>query len=286
MFDITDDFIIYDLALDDSRLTFLAHKKVETDEVVRNDAKYYFMEKTSRPNELLLVHRKVRGRSKSTPNKQLFQTPPVGFYHDGHLYMLDSILGCVYVVRLSNDLNLQDAFAKEENILLKRLNVPYERFFRCPDKILEPFPMPANRCETTDRLVHGKVPHSAERPTGRLDYHDTNTVTWMAIVFCMLLIILTVASAFIWFFYYGPGRRLNRSGKKRSALNLTTATGGVSNRKTGQDTAKNSKSPVHGSTIASASKSVSRTSPQISENVSVSTKPISHKTPSKETVQV
>ena len=67
----------------------------------------------------------------------MFNSLPRGFVHQQALYLFDDTLGCVYVIEQMGRRNLSHSFLKQEDITLKRVSLPYERFFLC-DKDLYP----------------------------------------------------------------------------------------------------------------------------------------------------
>lgn len=103
-----DPFIVYDLNAIKWGLDFSALHRLDANEETRAKAPFYYLEKTQRPSEVVLVHRAnidvprdndvVTRRPGDLRVRSLFTELPVGYRHLGKVYLMDVALGCVYVI--------------------------------------------------------------------------------------------------------------------------------------------------------------------------------------------
>ena len=128
----------------------------------RTHAAFYYLEKTEKTDDVLLVHRRninrprpsdmVTRRPGDPRSRKLMSQLPVGYRFNGSIYLFDSRLGCVYMIGDFGQLGPEYVRDPPKDQYRARKNIPYERFFRCGDEFVlaNNFALrhPANRCET------------------------------------------------------------------------------------------------------------------------------------------
>lgn len=140
----TSYFVIYQLWLSEDLV--LTRQKVNISQS-NQVASYYLARAKGNFNETILVHRDKKELLESFP--PLFTSLPVGFLHSSNMYLFDSSSACVIVVHLPKpNLDLFEEYQKSSlNLIFRRTNIPYERFFNC----LLPATLSAeNRCNTLE----------------------------------------------------------------------------------------------------------------------------------------
>ena len=112
-----------------------------------NDWQFYAMERATSSSEMLL-----RKRLENERNNQnhFFHSIPNGFIHEKKMYLFDSKLACVYIIEWVEMENLFKQYETGQvKYVVKRTNVPYERFFQCSNVNLDQIKnkYSNNRCE-------------------------------------------------------------------------------------------------------------------------------------------
>ena len=107
----------------------------KADIVDRTRAYFYYLEKTSKPNEVRLVHRRNYASPRpGSPQQRPLLSPsqrPIGYKSGPNTFLFDTVLGCVYVIRGMPN-SLEAAYEKSRSdLILERKNIPYEDFFKC-----------------------------------------------------------------------------------------------------------------------------------------------------------
>ena len=113
--------------------------------------------------------------------------------HKNDAYLFDTVLGCVYIIQ-KMPASLNDAFSsRSQNLVLKRSNVPYERFFNCNYTLPKNWPYDLNRCETTvDSPLVTKVINETTTTESNALLDETGWVVLLVVVFVLLVALIAL----------------------------------------------------------------------------------------------
>ena len=130
----TDAFVMYQMWLN---VDFTVNaQQLNADAATRLAARYYYIEKSNDSREFVLIHSSRYHNSKPEANNLLFTSLPHGLLVRGDMHLFDSTLGCVYIVKNWSRQNLYEVHKLERNIVKMRINVPYEKYFRCSSNFI------------------------------------------------------------------------------------------------------------------------------------------------------
>ncbi len=151
---------------------------------------YYLVRPKSNFNEAVLIGQSKKALLSSYP--PLFTSLPVGFLHSSNMYLLDSASACVVVLeKMSRDLG--------KNLIIRRTNIPYERFFNCHLPMIS---SAENRCNSLDGLPPFKPPSAS---------YNKSTVVAISVGVTLLILLLLLSLFALYFIYW----KSDKKGKSR-----------------------------------------------------------------------
>lgn len=183
----SSSWVIYDMKFTHWSYSPMIHPKSQKiDEHINKD--YFYMLKTNRSDNVMLKKRTDNMNNKflQDSKQQIFMNLAKGFRHNGDVYLFDSLVGCVYII---HNFTMKLSEEKRDTILLKRTNVPYERFFHCRGNLLAPLSkFNKTRCETSGKLFYTS-PRKPSYGTSNIKYEESLFWLWLKLA-CGGIIIL------------------------------------------------------------------------------------------------
>lgn len=151
---------------------------------------FYFIERGDMVNKVVLVPRMERKKKKGNPKRQLMSSVPRGYCLGSDVFLFDTLLGCVYIIRNLN-MSLAKTKKRTEVISLTMDSIPLEQFIICPEfPVVSPFPHDAGRCNLSLEEEPPQEPLAVKSD-------ESNLLIWLLVVFFFIIsiaIIITIVS--------------------------------------------------------------------------------------------